>query len=87
MVVMSSFCRREKGWEGGREGGREGGKEAMAKKGIGGGVFMSRMHGRSRTHLFVACLNPFRTPVPFRGEGTQIPSNLSPIAPKTRLPS
>ena len=30
-------------------------------------------------------LNPFRTPVPFWGQGSQIPSNLSPIVPKTRL--
>ena len=27
------------------------------------------------------------TPVPFSGQGTQIPSNLSPIVPKTRLQS
>ena len=32
-------------------------------------------------------INPFRTPVPFWGRGTQIPSNLSPIVPKTRLQS
>ena len=31
--------------------------------------------------------NPFRTPVPFWGQGSQIPSNLSPITPKTRLQS
>ena len=33
----------------------------------------------------VYIFNPFRTPVPFWGQGTQIPSNLSPIVPKTRL--
>ena len=32
-------------------------------------------------------LNPFRTPVRFWGQGTQIPSNLFPIGPKTRLQS
>ena len=32
-------------------------------------------------------VNPFRTPVPFWGHTTQIPSNLSPIVPKTRLRS
>ena len=30
-------------------------------------------------------VNPFRTPVPFWGQGTQTPSNLSQIAPKTGL--
>ena len=37
--------------------------------------------------LFFYSINPFRTPVPFWGQATQIPSNLSPIVPKTRLQS
>ena len=32
-------------------------------------------------------VNPFRTPVPFGGHTTQIPSHLPPIVPKTRLRS
>ena len=31
--------------------------------------------------------NPFRTAVPLWGQTTPIPSNMSPIAPKTRLQS
>ena len=32
-------------------------------------------------------VNPFRAAVPFWGQTSQIPSNVSPIAPKTRLQS
>ena len=32
-------------------------------------------------------IHPFRTTAPFRGQATQVPSNLSPIVPETRLQS
>ena len=70
--------------------------EDGADLGLGASTGSEHPSGTIETDVRVVCsccaryceerfLNPFRTPVPFWGQGTQIPSNLSPIVPKTRL--
>ena len=45
-------------------------------------VRRQHFHPLTDSNLALTCLNPFRTPVPFWGQTSQVPSSLSPIVPK-----